>query len=177
MSEKEQKNTSRKSSNVKSIRTHTVDKKDTSQRKSVVKSKKDLKKANANTISKVSSASSDAVKNALGQVSRTALRQNDVTQDAVEMYYKFKNNKRASKYTLKLLKKTGRGGKYVGKSTAKTISKGARFTKKSVTILRKSKATATATRSMQLALHRSMQIARQSAVLWIRIHHGAVSCN
>ena len=90
MSEKEQKNTSRKSSNVKSIRTHTVDKKDTSQRKSVVKSKKDLKKANANTISKVSSASSDAVKNALGQVSRTALRQNDVTQDAVEMYYKFK---------------------------------------------------------------------------------------
>ena len=44
MSEKEQKNTSRKSSNVKSIRTHTVDKKDTSQRKSVVKSKKDLKK-------------------------------------------------------------------------------------------------------------------------------------
>ena len=104
MSEKEQKYTSRKSSNVKSIRTHTVDKKDTSQRKSVVKSKKDLKKANANTISKVSSASSDAVKNALGQVSRTALRQNDVTQDAVEMYYKFKNNKRASKYTLKLLK-------------------------------------------------------------------------
>lgn len=165
MSEKEQKNTSRKSSNVKSIRTHTVDKKDTSQRKSVVKSKKDLKKANANTISKVSSASSDAVKNALGQVSRTALRQNDVTQDAVEMYYKFKNNKRASKYTLKLLKKTGRGGKYVGKSTAKTISKGARFTKKSVTVLRQSKATATATRSMQLALHRSMQIARQSAVL------------
>ena len=44
MSEKEQKNTSRKSSNVKSIRTHTVDKKDTSQRKSVVKSKKDLKR-------------------------------------------------------------------------------------------------------------------------------------
>lgn len=107
------KNVDQKSSNVKTIRTHTVDKKDASQRKSVVRSKKDLKSNRKNTVSKVSSASSDAVKSGLSRIGRTALRQNDVTQDAVDMYDKLKNSKRASKYTFSLVKKTGGGSKYV----------------------------------------------------------------
>ena len=107
------KNVDQKSSNVKTIRTHTVDKRDASQRKSVVRSKKDLKSNRKNTVSKVSSASSDAVKSGLSRIGRTALRQNDVTQDAVDMYDKLKNSKRASKYTFSLVKKTGGGSKYV----------------------------------------------------------------
>lgn len=169
------KNVDQKSSNVKTIRTHTVDKKDASQRKSVVRSKKDLKSNRKNTVSKVSSASSDAVKSGLSRIGRTALRQNDVTQDAVDMYDKLKNSKRASKYTFSLVKRTGGGSKYVvnkgynvGRSTAKTLKKGARFTKQTTVALKNTKAVSTASRSMQLALHNAMQTARQSAILFAK---------